>query len=72
MLTDFEAGCLLDPLLGDIYLCLQEILEDSILFLDLFHSQTTLLDLCDGQFEVHEFFLLHCQDATLLLKSEMS
>ena len=72
VLTDFEAGCLLEPLLGYLYLCLQESFEDSLLFPDLFHSQTTLLDLCDGQFEVHELFLLHCQDATLLLKSKVS
>ena len=69
VLTDLEAGCLLEPLLGDLHLCLQGKFEDYLMFPNLFLIQEIPHDLDDIQIEykAHELFLLYDQDATLLV-----
>ena len=67
--ADYGAGCFLEPLLGDLDLCLQGKFEDSLLFPDLIVFQKIAHDCYDTQFayKVHELFFLHYQDATLLV-----
>ena len=68
VLPNFEAGCILEPLIGNHYLCLQGNFEDFLLFPDLSQFQKTPHDLhgSDFEYKVHELFLVYCQDAILL------